>query len=95
MQIWNIRTSTMVYAFKSFNSPITCFTQTPVVDVIAVGLLDGSIVLHNIRTDATIMTLRQEGKVTAVTFRTGTGPIILSAQVRQFVIYVFLMKSEF
>jgi U3 small nucleolar RNA-associated protein 21 len=66
----------MVYAFKSFNSPITCFTQTPVVDVIAIGLLDGSIVIHNIRTDATIMTLRQEGKVTAVTFRTGTGSII-------------------
>ncbi|KAG0284216.1 hypothetical protein BGZ96_011385 [Linnemannia gamsii] len=79
MQIWNIRTSTMVYAFKSFNSPITCFTQTPVVDVIAVGLLDGSIVIHNIRTDATIMTLRQEGKVTAVTFRTDDQHVMASA----------------
>ncbi|KAK3815988.1 MAG: WD40-repeat-containing domain protein [Linnemannia gamsii] len=79
MQIWNIRTSTMVYAFKSFNSPITCFTQTPVVDVIAVGLLDGSIVIHNIRTDATIMTLKQEGKVTAVTFRTDDQHVMASA----------------
>ncbi|KAF8937957.1 hypothetical protein BGZ47_008784 [Haplosporangium gracile] len=79
MQIWNIRTSTMVYAFKSFNSPITCFTQTPVVDVIAVGLLDGSIVIHNIRTDVTIMTLRQEGKVTAVTFRTDDQHVMASA----------------
>ncbi|KAF9923847.1 hypothetical protein FBU30_006106 [Linnemannia zychae] len=79
MQIWNIRTSTMVYAFKSFNSPITCFTQTPVVDVIAVGLLDGSIVIHNIRTDATIMTLRQEGKVTAVSFRTDDQHVMASA----------------
>lgn len=73
MQLWNIRTSTMVYAFKGFNSPITCFTQTPVVDVIAVGLLDGRVVLHNVRTDVTIMTLKQEGKVTAVSFRTGKG----------------------
>ncbi|KAF9932543.1 hypothetical protein BGZ75_004042 [Mortierella antarctica] len=79
MQLWNIRTSTMVYAFKGFNSPITCFTQTPVVDVIAVGLLDGSIVIHNIRTDATIMTLRQEGKVTAVTFRTDDQHVMASA----------------
>ncbi|KAF9093889.1 hypothetical protein BGX29_009744 [Mortierella sp. GBA35] len=79
MQIWNIRTSTMVYAFKSFNSPITCFTQTPVVDVIAVGLLDGSIVIHNIRTDNTIMTLKQEGKVTAVTFRTDDQHVMASA----------------
>ncbi|KAF9189420.1 hypothetical protein BGZ51_009596 [Haplosporangium sp. Z 767] len=79
MQLWNIRTSTMIYAFKGFNSPITCFTQTPVVDVIAVGLLDGSIVLHNIRTDATIMTLRQEGKVTAVSFRTDDQHVMASA----------------
>lgn len=71
MQLWNIRTSTMVYAFKGFNSPTTCFTQTPVVDVIAIGLLDGSVVIHNIRTDVTLMTLRQEGKVTSITFRTG------------------------
>ncbi|KAF8922887.1 Utp21 specific WD40 associated putative domain-containing protein [Dissophora ornata] len=79
MQLWNIRTSTMVYAFKGFNSPITCFTQTPVVDVIAVGLLDGSIVIHNIRTDVAIMTLKQEGKVTAVTFRTDDQHVMASA----------------
>ncbi|KAF9352917.1 hypothetical protein BGX26_009309 [Mortierella sp. AD094] len=79
MQLWNIRTSTMVYAFKGFNSPITCFTQTPVVDVIAIGLLDGSIVIHNIRTDVTIMTLKQEGKVTAVTFRTDDQHVMASA----------------
>ncbi|KAG0349234.1 hypothetical protein BG004_000458 [Podila humilis] len=79
MQLWNIRTSTMVYAFKGFNSPITCFTQTPVVDVIAVGLLDGSIILHNIRTDVSIMTLKQEGKVTAVTFRTDDQHVMASA----------------
>ncbi|KAF9344305.1 hypothetical protein BGX34_005797, partial [Mortierella sp. NVP85] len=79
MQLWNIRTSTMVYAFKGFNSPITCFTQTPVVDVIAIGLLDGSVVIHNIRTDVTLMTLRQEGKVTSITFRTDGQHIMASA----------------
>ncbi|GJJ76415.1 U3 small nucleolar RNA-associated protein 21 [Entomortierella parvispora] len=79
MQLWNIRTSTMVYAFKGFNSPITCFTQTPVVDVIAVGLLDGRVVLHNVRTDVTIMTLKQEGKVTAVTFRTDDQHVMATA----------------
>ncbi|KAI7823322.1 Utp21 specific WD40 associated putative domain-containing protein [Gamsiella multidivaricata] len=79
MQLWNIRTSTMVYAFKGFNSPVTCFTQSPVVDVIAVGLLDGSVVLHNIRTDTTIMTMRQEGKVTAVSFRTDDQHVMATA----------------
>ncbi|KAG0238082.1 hypothetical protein BGW42_007636 [Actinomortierella wolfii] len=79
MQIWNIRTSSLVYAFKGFNSAITCFTQTPVVDVIAVGLLDGSIVIHNIRTDTTIMTLKQEGKVTSISFRTDDQHVMASA----------------
>ncbi|KAF9583486.1 hypothetical protein BGW38_009350 [Lunasporangiospora selenospora] len=79
MQIWNIRTSTMIHAFKGFGSPITSFTQTPVVDVIAVGLLDGSIVLHNIRIDATVMVLKQEGKVTAITFRTDDQHVMATA----------------
>ncbi|KAF9940858.1 hypothetical protein BGZ65_005881 [Modicella reniformis] len=79
MQLWNVRTSTMIYAFKGFNSPITCFTQTPVVDVIAIGLLDGSIMILNIRTDATIMSLKQEGKVTSITFRTDGQHVMASA----------------
>ncbi|KAF9427470.1 hypothetical protein BGZ94_004836 [Podila epigama] len=79
MQIWNIRTSTMIYSFEAFSSPITCFTQTPVVDVIAVGLLDGSIIIRNIRTDATIMTMKQEGKVTSISFRTDDLHVMASA----------------
>lgn len=61
----------MLYEFKPFPSPITFVTQAPAVDVVAVGLLDGTIIMHNIRVDVEIMRLKQEGKVTAVSFRTG------------------------
>lgn len=71
MQIWNVRVSKMIYQFKSFGSAITCLEQSPVVDVVAIGLLDGSIVLYNIRMDERIDTVYQSDRVTAISFRTG------------------------
>ncbi|KAG1468282.1 hypothetical protein G6F56_003920 [Rhizopus delemar] len=71
MQIWNIRTNKMVYQFRYMGSSITCLVQSPVVDVVAVGLLDGTVVLHNIRADEKIDSVRQDDRVTAITFRTG------------------------
>ena len=41
-------------------------------DVVAIGLADGRIVLHNLRFDETLMTFTQDwGPVTAISFRTG------------------------
>lgn len=61
----------MIYSFPSFESPITFLTQSPVVDVIAIGLLNGTIILYNIKLDESIMSLKQEGCVTSISFRTG------------------------
>jgi U3 small nucleolar RNA-associated protein 21 len=61
----------MIYSFPSFESPITFLTQSPVVDVIAIGLLNGTINIYNIKLDEGIMSLKQEGCVTSITFRTG------------------------
>ncbi|KAJ3150759.1 hypothetical protein HDU86_006267 [Geranomyces michiganensis] len=81
MQLWNIRTLRLLHEFASLDSPITFMTQAPAVDVIAIGLLDGSIVLHNVRADAEIMRLRQEGKVTAISFRTDEKPHMVTASI--------------
>jgi U3 small nucleolar RNA-associated protein 21 len=64
----------MIYSFDSLGSPITCVVQAPVVDVVAFGLLNGRIVLYNIRTDEELLSFRQEGKVTSISFRTGKLP---------------------
>lgn len=71
MQIWNIRSNKMVYQFRYMGSAITCLVQSPVVDVVAVGLLDGTVILYNIRADEKIDSVRQDDRVTAITFRTG------------------------
>ena len=48
------------------------YFQAPAIDVIAVGLADGRVVLHNIRYDETLITFTQDwGPVTAISFRTG------------------------
>jgi U3 small nucleolar RNA-associated protein 21 len=44
--------------------------QSPVVDVIAIGCLDGSINIWNVKQDKRIITYHQEDKVTAISFRT-------------------------
>ncbi|KAG9293369.1 hypothetical protein G9A89_007615 [Geosiphon pyriformis] len=81
MQIWNIRTNKIIYSFASFGSPITCLTQSPVVDVIAIGLLDGTIILHHIKADERITTYSQEGHVTSISFRTDDLHIMATANI--------------
>jgi U3 small nucleolar RNA-associated protein 21 len=49
------------------------------VDVVAIGLLDGRIVVHDLRKDETLFTFRQEERVTALSFRTDEHPILASA----------------
>ena len=61
----------MVYHFKSFNQPVTVLTQSPALDVIAIGLQDGTIVLHNIKFDERVVRFKQDGRVNSITFRTG------------------------
>lgn len=41
-------------------------------DVIAVGLVSGHIIVHNIKFDETLMKFQQDwGPITAISFRTG------------------------
>ncbi len=49
---------------------MTCLAQAPSVDIIAIGLLNGSIILYDIKADEELMRFQQDGKVTAITFRT-------------------------
>lgn len=71
LQLWNIRSLSLIYEFPSFGSSITVLEQAPTVDVIAIGLLDGRIIIYDIKSAEEIMKFKQEGKVTAISFRTG------------------------
>ncbi|XP_022111358.1 WD repeat-containing protein 36-like [Acanthaster planci] len=77
MQIWNIKSNKLVYSFSGWGSSVTVLEQAPAVDVVAVGLEDGRIIVHNLKYDETIVTFTQEwGPVTAISFRTDGHPIM-------------------
>ncbi len=68
--LWNFNTGKLLFTFAGWGSPVTCLEQSPALDVVAVGLADGRVVLHNIRTDSTVVTLRHTGAaVTCLSFR--------------------------
>jgi U3 small nucleolar RNA-associated protein 21 len=69
-QLWNIRNKKLLYTFQGWASEIVCIEQSPAVDVVAFGLKDGNIIVHNIKLDKTLFTLRQDGEVTSISFRT-------------------------
>lgn len=78
MQLWNLNKSKQIYAFKGWpNNSITCLQQAPALDVVAVGLNNGKIILHNLKYDETIMEFLQDfGLVTAISFRTDGPPVM-------------------
>lgn len=71
LQLWNIRTGTLVHTFAGWQSAVTALEQSPAVDVVAVGLASGETIVHNLKYDETLMRFQQDwGPVTAVSFRT-------------------------
>uniref|UniRef100_A0AAF5PLA3 Small-subunit processome Utp21 domain-containing protein n=3 Tax=Wuchereria bancrofti TaxID=6293 RepID=A0AAF5PLA3_WUCBA len=71
LRIINIRTGKLIYEFgKLFKSEITVLEQSPAIDIVAVGLRNGQIALHNIKFDETLQMYMQDAPVTSIAFRT-------------------------
>lgn len=79
LQLWNIRTSKLVYTFSGWGSAVTALEQAPAIDVVGIGLANGQIKLHNLKYDETIIEFSQDwGLVTCLSFRTDGHPIMAS-----------------
>ncbi|XP_017765765.1 PREDICTED: WD repeat-containing protein 36 isoform X2 [Eufriesea mexicana] len=77
LQLWNLKVLKLIYTFKGWNTPITALEQAPAIDVAAIGLSDGRIILHNLKFDESIFELVQDwGCVISITFRTDEYPIM-------------------
>lgn len=77
LQLWNIKQGKMVYSFSGFSHPVTVLEQAPAVDVVAIGLANGEIIIHNLKFDETITKFLQDwGPVTTISFRTDGHPIM-------------------
>lgn len=82
LQLWNIRKNVMLYNFKdpSDTSSVICMTQSPAVDIIAIGRDSGNVIIHNLKMDQEIMRFKQnEGSVTAIAFRMDGPSTMLTA----------------
>ncbi|GIY91432.1 WD repeat-containing protein 36 [Caerostris extrusa] len=82
LQLWNLKTSKLIYTFDGWRSPVTVLEQAPALNVAAIGLECGDIYIHNLKFDETIMKFTQDwGAVTGISFRTDGVPIMASSSV--------------
>ncbi|XP_078127927.1 WD repeat-containing protein 36 isoform X1 [Sander vitreus] len=80
LQLWNIKTSKLVYTFPGWSAGVTSLQQSPAVDVVGVGTATGRIIIHNIRLDETLMSFTQDwGPISSLAFRTDGPPIVASS----------------
>ncbi|NXS60277.1 WDR36 protein, partial [Brachypteracias leptosomus] len=69
--------SKLLYSFPGWHLAVTTLEQAPAVDVVAIGLVSGHIILHNIKFDETLMKFQQDwGPITAISFRTDGHPVM-------------------
>ncbi|KAI8786613.1 WD repeat-containing protein 36 isoform X1 [Biomphalaria glabrata] len=79
LQLWNINTNKLIYSFDGWGVSITVIQQSTAVDVMAIGLADGQVILHNLAVDKTVVKFKQDfGPVTAISFRTDGHPMMLT-----------------
>lgn len=83
MQLWNIKKMKMIYTFKGWGCAVSIVEQAPAINVVAVGLVDGRIVLHNLKVDETIFEVVQDwGLVTSISFRSDGHPIMATGSLQ-------------
>ncbi|CAG9787200.1 unnamed protein product [Diatraea saccharalis] len=79
LQLWNVRTSKLIFTFKGWNSPISVVEPAPAVDVVAVALANGKVILHNLRYDQKIVEFVHDwGHVSSLSFRLDGAPVMVT-----------------
>lgn len=80
LELWHVPKEQSLYKFKGWDSAVTCLTQSPIEDVVAIGLADGHVYVHNIKFDEIVMKIYQEyGSVTSMSFRLDGQPYLVTA----------------
>lgn len=68
MILFNIASRKTIYAYQSFESEITTIEQTPVIDIVGIGLESGVIHVFNLKTDKILFSFQAEGAVRGLSF---------------------------
>ncbi|KAL1693333.1 Utp21 specific WD40 associated putative domain-containing protein [Schizophyllum commune] len=79
MELWNIKDGVRIYAFDARElspgpsaSAVTALVQAPAVDVVGIGFADGSIAVHDVRSDERLLSFRM-GTGSSSTSTSSTG----------------------
>ena len=75
----NIFTASVIYEFQRLPAGIICLAQAPALDVAAIGLSNGAILVKNLKFDATIKTFHTSSLVSSLSFRNDTSPTMLAS----------------
>ncbi|CAL7933946.1 unnamed protein product [Xylocopa violacea] len=88
LQLWNLNVLKLIHTFNGWNVPITALEQAPAIDVVAIGLSDGRIILHNLKFDETLFELVQDwGSVISISFRTDEYPIMATGSMSGHIVF--------
>ncbi|AFM98404.1 hypothetical protein EHEL_060300 [Encephalitozoon hellem ATCC 50504] len=68
MVLYNVSSRKEVYAYKPFEAAITAIEQSPVVDVVGIGLENGTIHIFNLRTDRVLFSFKLQNAVKELSF---------------------------
>lgn len=80
LELWNVAIEKCLYKFKGWESKVCTLTQSPIENVVAIGLDDGHVYVHNIKYDEVILKIYQEyGPVTSMSFRLDGLPYLVTA----------------
>jgi U3 small nucleolar RNA-associated protein 21 len=80
LELWNVAKEKCLYKFQGWESKVTCLAQSPVENVVAIGLDDGHVYIQNIKYDETVLKIYQEyGPITSMSFRLDGLPYLVTA----------------
>ncbi|ESN89835.1 hypothetical protein HELRODRAFT_104619, partial [Helobdella robusta] len=78
MRLVNLSQNQVIYSYQGWASPVTAIKQSQAVNVVAVGLKDGRIILHDLKFDESLMVFKQDwGPVTSISFRSDVDYIMV------------------
>ena len=82
MELWNLRSKKRVHAFvHDWSASVMALEQSPALDVVAAGLADGHVYIHQLKFDKTLHCLKHDGAGAAngLAFRTDGTPWLVVA----------------
>ncbi|XP_065339194.1 WD repeat-containing protein 36 [Cloeon dipterum] len=95
LQLWNLHSRKLIFEFSGWGSGVSVIEQAPVQDVVAIGLVDGRIIVHNLKFDHTVIDFAQDwGQVTSISFRKDGPPLMCSGTNAGHIIVWDLEKKE-